>query len=939
MKKRLSLLVCVSVSIFALTACHDDNKTSSEPESCIESTYTATCPTSTSYTTCTDGVVVTQNCPNDSTCDKGVCAGGIGSQCTLEKHSATCIGNTHYTECQDGKVISKACEGATICSDGKCLAEVGCSPNKFVSECEGTDKHTVCTDDGKLKIDACPTGTTCKNGECSGSPEKCDVSTHANTCAGTKRLTCNDGLVTPYDCEQDGAACIRGECVVVMDIPCTENSFAGKCIGNTLIMCSKDSLESLYCPRNEKDGICAVVDGKADCYTACTKEESEKDAIDICGSATRVDKAKCIKTQDEKYILQSDDESHIFCSINDPLISAIISLQGDNISFPEECVDNICVCKSGKCVIDKELGTECDAESYTSRCEGDLLYYCGHSSDTVEADHCYDGDKCLTINNKTQCYEPCSLEGETYYDCDYHEKGQATQYTCTRTEKGLFWAEKEVKCLYCHDTIGIYDDGYVGDVCINETCSEDAYGDSCDGKKLTQCLGYSDVTYKYSTDCGTQSCIMYEESSGVCADACTKEDHDKENKIFKCELNLERDNPIYTSRPYYCEKLDEGYYWIEDDKEYYDCRHGCDNNGECKKIHPQEGKNCTKSDTACDGHFALNCGWDGHEVTDCEKACIVDEYENAEVIIAHCVDTCSETEVAAGDLYSCTPFNMSLDSIDVSYSQKCVKIDDNQYAKISSSENCSHGCDEKTGKCIKLHEDEGTPCSQGDDEYCAGDYIIRCGYEGTKMAEDCNAPNKTDDQPMDENFPNYTKNTCIIEEGYTWATCKPACSAEDVDHPVKSCAADRLSQYICTKNGDNYFWVSNSNYCDHGCDANKNECILLHPDEGKECSSSKCGDENILLTCMGGISDTPMYVAENCGAKGMVCGEINETSECLPVACTQDDFENNFPQHRCDGELISNTLECRKYDDGYYWDAYYSEGCDKGCDSATGLCK
>ena len=978
MKKHLSLVLLVSFCV--LNACSDDdaNIPTTEPENtgiCSEGDFTATCPTATTYTACSEGIVVIRNCPNGGTCENGVCSGSeiiacdpetyvasckddshksvcgsenkvISEPCPVGTHCAEgecaaspcieaefipeCSDSTHYTICQDGFTGYEACEGDAICIEGQCTTELGCEQESYVSECQGTTQRTICSDEGVISSEDCPEGTTCSDGECKEA-QPCDSQTYVNTCNGSKRTSCDAGVVAEYDCAGDGLSCYEGECVLASTVECDPATFEDKCIGNTAVTCgsrniniSLDGVSAFYpnmlnaynCSSDTGySGICAVIDGAADCYRPCVSD-SQSDNASVCDGLYYAISGKCQETSDQRYVFIEDEEAEK------------MKCDGENVNL---CVD-------GQCILDDKLDAACSVENDKAFCDKGNLYYCYNDGYNSEAYYrimnCEeDGYVCAEIDSNADCYKPCTVEGSFFYEQYDSPTGEAYKYECTKTSDGLFYVPSKAECYCVIDSkdpkqICLLDNP--GDICVNTQSSlEESLCDGNIAKNVMELAvesadGTENKLFEYELDCGDKTCAL-NENKALCLETCTEED--TENDKRNCDLIFDEGEAYYLSKTYHCEQVNDQYYWIEDEDKEEVCPRGCAEDQSCKHIHDSERTSCSIDDSdKCDNNIFLKCNYGVWNAYDCgnNTCAVTDEFEG-------CFELCSDDEV-----------DKTTDTCAGNFAehQVCKAIDGEKYAKLSTGEYCYHGCDEAEGQCIKIHEDEGKTCGTTADpleiyEKCANDILLNCVLsldspgEYVWQAIDCSY-----DIPSDAPT---TEGTCVTDG--VIATCAPKCTAADFDVPKTQCVTDTegysyVSGWTCVQSGESYYWEMANEACIHGCNEGKTACLQLHDDEGKVCSSVVDDPDYYDIKCDGSI-----YLACN--------GSVVEAIDCGSLSCHKDLMcypaceSLGETAYYCKDENVSASGPCvEDAEHGVHViDPQNDESCTSGCDSATGKCK
>ena len=845
-----------------------------EDKACVSEGFVSECTDDAHYTVCRDNQIDTEICPSGTECQGGDCIAISEQTCVSEGFVSECTDGKHYTVCRDGVKDIAECEGDGICLGGSCTTETVCEKASFVSECQGMKQYTICTEEGKISSADCPVNTECKQGECREKiSEVCDSETYINTCDGSKRIACDGGVIAEYDCAENGLVCHRGECRIAAKTECDRNHFVDKCIGDTLVYCSDDHLGVVSTDNCKKlydnSGICTTVDGVPGCYRTCSDKEVQEHATSICEpgkSIYQVVDGECVQTADNQYIF-----------VVPPNTEAIRCDTGETD-----------ICKDGGCVKDDRLGTACNPETDVNICDGDRLYYCDDNG-RYKVRFCT--GKCFAINDVTDCYEPCIKEGDYYYEEDDDtDNDKAIKFECTRTDSGLYYVPREAECFKIMDsterTLGSKGFAYSGDICVNKK-SESGVS-SCDGNIAKNVVNIDvkdsnneriPTPFEISTDCGSQTCVV-QDGEAFCADSCTAEDVQNEQKKYQCDLyEIGQEELAYVSQSYSCVQVGDAYYWKHTGSE--SCLRGCAADQSCRLVHKFEGTSACYSymdeiDYQCDDNIFLSCAYSSiASAYDCGDRVCSDRGRLG------CFDTCDEAD--AGKMtHSCRDDNHSTHLV-------CTKSY-GKYAMIDYTEECAHGCNAETGQCI-----------------------------------------------LESNAP-ATEIVCFLDDWNDYV-CRPKCTAEEYDSFIGQCSGRSFTGWIC--NG--YFWDYISSWaCEYGCNDDNTSCQSAPDEVGKACTSadkSKCiGD--IYLYC---DSFGEHYVAKDCAAEGKKCVDNGDGASCVnddPNACTKSEFDAASTKYICNDEYNELTqYQCKQSGENYVWvDVYNSIDCDHGCNTATNEC-
>ncbi len=909
MTKRLVTL-CGAIALL-VCACNESGQFSEYYKACAPESFSPTCPTSKAYTACVDNRVVARSCAEYEVCVNGVCKKNLADECTPESFVSTCADDshkyicnsdnkiaqelcpsgtkcqgsdciaddscivegfksectddTHYTVCRNGLKNTETCEGEAICIKGECTTETGCDKATFVSECQGMKQYTICTDEGKISSADCPVNTECKQGECREIPSNaCDPETYINTCDGSKRIACDGGVITEYDCADDGLVCHRGECSAAAIVECDRNHFVDKCIGDTLVYCSDDHLgvvstdncKMLY----NHSGICTTVDGVTGCYRTCSEKDVQEHATSICEPGRpnyQVVGGECVQTADNQYVF-----------VVPPNTKTI------------ECdTDWTVICKEGECVKDDKLGTACDPKTDANLCDGDRLYYCDDNG-LYYVRTC--PGKCFAINDVTDCYEPCMKEGDYYYkEDDDTNNDKAIKFECTRTDSGLYYVPGEVECFKIMNSTELMNGSkgfaYTGDICVSQ--KTDSQVSSCDGNIAKNVVNidvkdsngeWVSTAFEISTDCGSQTCVVHD-GAAFCADSCTAADAENELKKYQCSLYFYELGPEeleYVSKSYSCVQLGDGYYWRPTGSE--SCAHGCAADQSCHRVHEFEGTNACYSyldeiDYRCDDNIFLSCAYSSiASAYDCGNRVCSDRGRLG------CFDTCDEAD--AGKMtHTCRDNNHSTHLVCTQSSGK--------YAMIDYTEKCELGCNAENGLCV-----------------------LEPGAPDTELV-------------------------CFLDDWDDYV-CRPKCTAEEYDSFIGVCNDGTRTGWICNGYFWDYIssWACEygCNTATNECNKlHADEGKSCSNTEGDDNYYAAVCDGKTHLSCK-----SKKVVAEDCGSRlchpGFGCYRPCETVGDVYYSCSEDtDGEVTYGY-----DLVSFTCVADPIYHMNYWEWDYVDYCD-----------
>ena len=733
----------------------------------------------------------------------------------------------------------------------------------------------------------------------------CTVADFKNQCrTDTSYMICENDQVVTKNCVSN-QVCLGGECkniAVQLQQSCDPASFVPVC---------SDEKHRTFCSEDGQSGVelCA---GELKCSEGACVEESSGGQADCTDVGCRCDA--------RKYRSSCDNDKRLACDVD-------VITETDSAAY-------VLTCYEGECV--DVISTECD-EKFKDVCIGNRHVYCDDGE--VKSEDCYgDDERCLTINGSAACYSECLDEGRSYYRCLYDENGTAQKSTCTLTENGLFEVWSDETCFAClnpSDNGGfdaqIWD---VAQICLSKECT--AGPDKCEDNHVISCRsGDFSKGYELDYDCGDKSCVVYDDDA-ICADECTAELAGQHQR--QC---LE-----YGSTDFICTQIGDKYYWIYNDREpEMMCHHGCnEETGECIKIHPDEYKPCSLNEESddyyapkCDNNVGLACYSDYVSASECDGTCLmVDDNPG-------CYNLCSDEEINH-PTYEC-------DGDSGSYFDGCVEIVPGKFVHRSRYIHCQNGCDETTGQCVKIHEDEGKKCDVNGLQYCSGDIELSCD-NGIISAYACNPRYSGEGSPVGagETY------ACVedIADDAKYAHCMLACTEADAERIETVCTDSYDGGWLegrrCVKSVDmgyhtmtseDYFWSEAHGECEHGCNEAHNDCLMLHDDEGKRCDPEKdlprCGNENLLLVC----NSDHRWAAEDCRgwSYGTVsCSESVDGYAKCDMFCTKEDYEKKKVETFCHEDEVYSYRCMKMGDENYIWYNFNSTPCTGSCNEVTKTC-
>ena len=723
----------------------------------------------------------------------------------------------------------------------------------------------------------------------------------------------DDELECEHGCDDTTGGCIKTHPDEGKKCDSYDNKFEARCDGNLRVYCDGEHVSVKDCG----DDTCLKYKGRYTCAELCTPEDLAGNGH-VCMWETESVSFDCDEAEHGKFVKNFDSNSRIDCQFG-------------------------CDEKTGECVVvDDREGTPCDPDIDDAVCANDdVVLHCAYVEENDKMMYKYVAESCNSYYGEAKnrvCVQPKGISARCEDACkasDVDNKQSSchdsyfTSRECINDGNVYYWNDVGMSCEHgCDDATGkckvIHTDE--GKSCDPEV-SPRAY---CDGDIMLECrYGKSLI----ATDCSKEpvqevpwssenmkgTCGSWMEGDDervMCMQACTAEDATK--NMLECDY----DRVI----GWECINSGNTYFWKE--KNEY-CYHGCDEETKaCITIHDDEGKVCSGNDKCANDHILLTC--DGvYQATDCREIrseCVSDSNG------ARCSNECTEEEYTAGAKKTICQDDEML----VYY--HCVDGYEYVHEWHDFDVNyCAHGCNSETNECITIHKDEGKPCHfeeyydeeknefvDGDAAYCDGKYFLTCvmnefadpEFGGTWMATQC------DSECHPALYGCYESCTTVGET----VSCK------DGNIVTERCVED--------SNLGIKYKTTDTNYCSHGCDSEKLECIKIHAKEGESCSRYEEDDNYFVDKC-----EDDMYL--QCIFDSVVAFDCSGRSCDERIGCYYACSEVNEEVTKCqeiDGKQYSITGYCINYVDEYL-DIniklldYYDDECPYGCDSSTGKCK
>ena len=484
-----TLIVYLSLTMFALTACQEDEGVTPTPDVVID--------------------VVQTECDYDAQCE-GM---ELGS-CQI----ARCVSGT-CTAVQDHLWAPCDRDDLGVCERGGCNESGTCVAI-------GAEDGTVCQNSD---WDVC-VGYTCQNG----------------SCKEMAQLDCNDNNPCTDDlCKADEGGCVYQNNASDCDDgnPCTGGDLCsdGLCLGpDNLCQCTNDADCDAYDDGDKCNGVmvCDVPNKLCvpleDSAVTCDTSNDPACQTTACNPAT----GQCELSNSEDYTACDDGDACTGCAPGDSDCSQFdycsAGQYASGLGKPCECEvsedclplddDNICnggwVCNEGTCEIDPNTVVDCSGQEApvcgaiacnpnTGACEvvdGENGVACDDGNVCTDGDSCMDGECAAGETNVCGC--------EANEDCGQFDDGDACN--------GV-WTCQEGSCAFDDTTIlgdsdgdGVCDDA---DMCNGDDASGDSDSDmTCDD--LDACDDDAAKTEEGACGCGVADTDTDDDGTADCNDAC-----------------------------------------------------------------------------------------------------------------------------------------------------------------------------------------------------------------------------------------------------------------------------------------------------------------------------------------------------------------------------------------------------------------------------------
>lgn len=332
---------------------------------------------------------------------------------------------------------------------------------------------------------------------------------------------------------------------------------------------------------------------------------------------------------------------------------------------------------------------------------------------------------------------------------------------------------------------------------------------------------------------------------------------------------------------YTCDTLTDGSLGASWDGESYEwCSGGCDSaTNQCKQIEGA-GEACDETFPGrCDGNIIVYCSEGVVTVTDCS---VIDA--SCDILSGTNSAYCYTDEYLAGN--ACNEGAEGLACVEnlgfhFSTAWMCeqLTISGAYVWEYHSEEMCNGSCDEETGQCALIVENEGQPCeTEGENAFAAN-----CGGDSGNIAISCVNGIVT------------ASNCLLFGNEYSCQTStdgnRAECVNEDLicqagSEPVKSCESTTPVEYNCLEYNDgSYYWSPVYTPCAEGlsCVYSTGECAQI-PEEWR------CDYTDGSTAYFDGECDC------GCGIIDADCADGNASS-CESILCDEEGAAPNATQN------------------------------------------
>ncbi len=333
--------------------------------------------------------------------------------------------------------------------------------------------------------------------------------------------------------------------------------------------------------------------------------------------------------------------------------------------------------------------------------------------------------------------------------------GVATTQNCpsrTCNMAGTDCAPENTCTPSCRDGVATVCNGGVAsqEQCTSRACNAQQTGCQIGGggtcESPTKCSG--NILHVCDVVAGFQrefdfNCANYDQTcssiNGVadCRNTCTNAGD------IKVECNRGGETGSYTMN-YVCTKADDNnLYWLRDETSQKSCNAGYSCNDAFTACVPAEECNPSTYPASCTNNVAKSCSaFQIVQTANCTrlgKACAKQSSTKAE-----CVDVDMKCTTPGSTKRKCgVSDEVNLRPVSTVYTCK-ADAEGNLYYLDGHNEACGiYGCDESTGNCITIDNEENQPCNPDTYlDHCNGSRAIYCSQSRKVTALECNEPNE-----------------------------------------------------------------------------------------------------------------------------------------------------------------------------------------------------
>ena len=443
---------------------------------------------------------------------------------------------------------------------------------------------------------------------------------------------------------------------------------------------------------------------------------------------------------------------------------------------------------------------------------------CTSSADCADGKVCSADGKCVdssvtptgcTSNADCAAGETCNTETGKCVDSSVTPTGCTSNADCAagetcNTETGKC-VDSSVTPTGCDPACGA-DEYCIEGACVAEgdACDPDQFEAICDGNTNVYCgiIDY-DENGNYIYAVAVEDCVASNMTCGNTAEYgafCVRPCDTVDELVYMCDPNPKYEGDL---NAYICVEMEDGGFGAP----FYDyetCSNGCNAEANaCNKLVEDEGDACDSGTFTerCDGSILVYCLYGQVVAGDCSgeesaTACGYSSTDNyADCVVPESCQKGAEPSLAC-----------KMDSYGDEYSVKtvCVEASDGTSGEVEIVVECSHGCDETTGECTKLVENEGESCN-------AADFKAMCGGESGNIAVYCyNGAVTAWDCSQNDGY------SCLTLSEGNLADCYSAEDSCEADaESTYSCSFSYSLEYVCAamSDGKNYYYAKSQTEC------------------------------------------------------------------------------------------------------------------------------